>query len=187
MAREGRTHAEDPYAEPNILFRGRPGLRFEEVKPRGGTESLLIATSRAAAFGDFDNDGGVDVLVVNRDAPAHLLRNVAPGDGHWIGFRAITGAGRDALGARLRVLVEGRWIARTVRSAYSFQAANDPRVHVGLGDSAAVDRVEVYWPHGPVSRPAECFEPTGIDQYVDLVEGRGKACTDSSSGAGGHP
>lgn len=179
VAREGRVHSADPYAEPNLLLRGRPDLRFEEVEPRGGTEPLLVATSRAAAFGDFDNDGRVDVLVVNRDGPAHLLHNVAAGNGGWIGFKVVTAGGRDALGARLRALVEGRWITRFVRSAYSFQAANDPRVHIGLGDASTIERVEVHWPHGPVSRPAECFAGMPDGRYIELVEGRGSPCPES--------
>ena len=78
----GRTYSDkDAYAEPNVLFRGTGDGRFEEVLPRGGCARPLIGTSRAAAFGDLDGDGGVDVVVLNRDAPAHLLRNVAPSRG----------------------------------------------------------------------------------------------------------
>ncbi|MSO83974.1 MAG: VCBS repeat-containing protein, partial [Acidobacteria bacterium] len=72
---QAETFSADPYAEPNLLFRGVAGGRFEEVSPRGGTTRPLVATSRAAAFGDLDNDGGVDILVANRDAAPHLLRN----------------------------------------------------------------------------------------------------------------
>ena len=79
VMRQAVMHSKDPYAEPNLLLMGRQPPRFEPFEPRGGTVEPLIATSRAAAFGDIDNDGGVDVLVVNRDAEAHLLRNVIAG------------------------------------------------------------------------------------------------------------
>jgi hypothetical protein len=89
----------DPYAEPNMLFAGLENGRFEAVSPQGGTVETLPATSRAAAFGDVDGDGAVDVVVVNRDAPAYLLLNVVPDRGHWIRFRVLERSGRDALGA----------------------------------------------------------------------------------------
>ena len=129
---QGETFAADPYAEPNLLFRGLAGAKFEEVTPRGGTASPLIATSRAAAFGDLDNDGGVDVVVANRDGGPHVLRNVAPNRGHWASFTVRTSTGRDALGAVLTIRAGGRSWRRDVRTAYSYLAANDPRAHVGL-------------------------------------------------------
>lgn len=141
----------DPYAEPDVLLRGgspAQGRRFREVRPRGGTEPALMATSRGAIFADFDNDGGMDVVVVNRDAPAHIRLNRAPQRGHWIMFRVLDTAGADALHATLRIEAGGRTIVRDVRTAYSYLAANDPRVHVGLGMLRHVDAVEVTWPDG---------------------------------------
>jgi hypothetical protein len=146
----GAFSASDPYAEPNLLLRGVDGSRFEAVAPRGGTNPELIATSRAAAFGDIDNDGGVDIVIVNRDGPAHLLRNVTPARGHWIAFRVLDEHGRDALGARVTMQVGGRTITREVRSAYSYLAANDPRVHIGLGDATDVTDVTVRWLNGAI-------------------------------------
>src|SRR5437867_1309230 len=68
VGRQSELFSSDPYAEPNLLFRGAGGPRFDEVKPRGGTRTLLVATSRAAAFGDIDNDGAMDIVVSNRDS-----------------------------------------------------------------------------------------------------------------------
>ena len=71
------------------------------MSPRGGTSPTLIASSRAAAFGDIDNDGGVDIVVVNRDHAPFLLHNVAPNRGHWLTLRVLEPNGRDSLGAEV--------------------------------------------------------------------------------------
>jgi hypothetical protein len=166
---QGETFSADPYAEPNLLFRGLPGPMFEEVTPRGGTRAPLIATSRAAAFGDIDNDGGVDILVANRDAAPYLLRNVAPARGHWALLSVTTRLGRDALGALVTIRAGGRAWRRDVRTGYSYLAANDPRVHVGLGTATTIDAVDVRWPGGNLER----FGPFAVDGVTRIAEGRG--------------
>lgn len=166
---QGETFAADPYAEPNLLFRGAEGGRFEEVQPRGGVAAPLVATSRAAAFGDVDNDGGLDIVVANRDAAPYLLRNVVPARGHWARF-VVTAAGRRAAtGAVVTVTAGGRTWRRDVRTAYSYLAANDPRVHVGLGAATSVDRVDVQWPDGRRER----FGPFPADAETRIVQGGG--------------
>jgi len=163
--------AEDPYAEPNLLLRGVPGGRYEEVLPRGGTATPLIATSRAAAFGDVDGDGAVDVLVVNRDGPAHLLMNRAPSRGHWLTLRLLEAHGDDALHAQLTAFVGDRRFTRDVRTAYSYQSSSTPLVHLGLGEATRVDRVEVRWTDGAV----EEFGPYEADRAVELVRSTPRA------------
>ena len=135
-------------ADPRVVAAEHVEGGFEEVVPRGGTSEPLLATSRAAAFGDLENDGGVDVVVVNRNAGVHLLHNVTFDRGHWLVIDVRTRTGAPALGAEVEVVVAGRRRAFTVRSAYSYQAANDPRVHVGLGEETRVQAVEVRWPDG---------------------------------------
>ena len=160
----------DPFAEPNLLFAGQPDGRFEEVLPRGGTAALLVGTSRAAAFGDVDNDGGVDVLVVNRDAPACLLRNVVGERGNWIAFRVLDDRGGDALGAVVTFGVGSARKTREVRTAYSYLAANDPRIHVGLGSEERVHDVAVRWPGGQ----SESFGTFPGGRVVTLRRGSGR-------------
>jgi hypothetical protein len=170
VGRQSELYSSDPYAEPNLLFRGLAGPRFEEVKPRGGTRSVLVGTSRAAAFGDIDNDGGIDIVVVNRDARAYVLHNVVGGRGHWIMFRVIDEHVRDALGAVVTMTAGSRAITRSVRSAYSYLASNDPRVHVGLGQETMARDVAVRWPDGSRER----FGDVAVDRVVELRRGTGR-------------
>lgn len=163
--------ASDPYAEVNLLMRGKAGLKFEEVQPQGGTATPIAATSRAAAFGDIDNDGGIDVLIVNLDSDAHLLRNVVPNRGHWIAFRAVDAMGKDAIGATISLEVGENTIKRDVRSAYSYCAANDMRVHFGLGDVSHVERITVRWVDGT----QESFGSFDVDQIFTVRRGQGEA------------
>jgi len=163
-------HGDDPFAEPNLLFRGSRGGSFKELRPRGGTAEPLVATSRAAAFGDIDNDGGVDVLIVNRDGRLHLLRNITPRRGHWIAFRLLEEHGRDAYGASLSLSIGNRRVTRDVRAAYSYLASNDPRIHVGLGESDRAEAVVVRWVDGVT----ETFGDFGADQIVTLRRSVGR-------------
>ena len=160
---------DDVYAEPNALFRGHPGGRFEHVLPQGGTAEPLIRTSRAAAFGDVDGDGGVDILVVNRDRPAQLLRNIAPDRGNWVALRVLDRHGRAAYGATVSVTLGERVLTRDVRAAYSYCASSDPTIHIGLGTATQADGVEVRWIDGAIER----FGPVTAGKTETLRHGRG--------------
>lgn len=165
----------DGYAEPNQLFRGTGMAAFEEVLPRGGTAALLVHTSRGAAFGDLDNDGDVDIVVVNRDALAYLLENRAGGANHWVSFRVLDPTGADAIGARIHVEINGRKIMREVRTAYSYCSANDPRIHIGLGTNSQIQKATVTWVDGAV----EEFAIRGLNRTVELHRNRGSMKNDA--------
>jgi len=159
----------DVHAEPNLLYASSGGLSYREVLPRGGTVRELVHTSRGAALGDLDDDGRIDVVVVNKDAAPYLLRNVAGTGGTWIGFRLRDRHGGEGAFSRLRVEAGGtsRW--RSAQRAFGYCASHDPRVHVGLGSATRADAVEVHWPGGP----AERFGPFEAGAYHDLVQGAG--------------
>lgn len=138
---------DQPYAEPNQLLRGTSTGRFEEVEG-GPTGTELIGTSRAAAFGDLDNDGDVDVLYQDWGSRPHLLVNRAPRRGAWLQLRLLDGHGSDALGAEVFVRAGGREQHRICLTSYSYASANDPRVHFGLGPVERADEVDVLWADG---------------------------------------
>ena len=155
----------DPYAEPNLLFRGLPGGRFEEVRPRGGTDPALHTVSRAAAFGDVDGDGGVDVLVANSNGRnVSLLMNRVPDRGHWLSLDVRERSGRPAEGAVVIAEIDGRQQRRDVRAGYSYLACNDPRVHLGLGSASTLASVEIRWVDGETTR----FGPFDANQVIRL-------------------
>jgi len=161
---------QDVYAEENLLFRGTAPGKFAEVAPRGGVARPLVAAARAAIFGDVDGDGGVDVLVVNRDANVHLLRNVVAGRGAWLGLRVLERGGGAALGASVELeLARGRE-RHEVASAYSYLSASDPCVHVGLGTEREVPAVLVRWVDGAEER----FGPFAPGAVHELRRGTGR-------------
>jgi hypothetical protein len=171
VVRDVKSWTDDPYAEPNMLLRGTCTGTFEPVQPQGGTAQLLSHASTGAAFGDVDGDGGVDVVVVNHGGPAYLLRNVAPGRGHWLSVRLVEKSGRDALGATLRLRAAGRAVRRDVRPAYSYCSSNDPRIHVGLGTETRATGAVVTWVDGA----REAFGDLEGDRVVTLRRGGGQA------------
>ncbi len=154
-----------PLAQTDQLWRG-VGSVFEEVSPFA--EALEPRVGRGVAVGDLDNDGRLDLLVVNNSGPVRLLRNVST-DGSWVGLSILDRAGRDALDARVTLrLDDGRSLIRDVSTDGSYASANDPRVHFGLG-AAQIEAVEVRWPTGG----RELFPAPPLDVYSVLNEGAG--------------
>jgi enediyne biosynthesis protein E4 len=142
-----------PHRGPRVVFRNREGRRFEDVSAASGEGATTPHSSRGAAFGDYDNDGDVDVLVMNMNEPPSLLRNDYAGPNGWMEV-ALEGtrSNRSAIGAIVRVTVAGRTTARAVLSQSSYGSHDDLRLHFGLGAAARADAIEVAWPSGQVDR-----------------------------------
>jgi hypothetical protein len=168
-----------PLHQPNQLFRnlgpaggGGETVRFAEVTADAGPVLALSEVSRAAAFGDVDDDGDVDVLLTNNDGPARLLVNQVGAARPWLGVRLLTAGGRrDAHGARAAVVSGGETaLWRRLRAEGSYAAANDPRIVFGLGGGPEVEAVRVVWPGGGM----EDFPGLAPGRYHTLVEGQGQ-------------
>ncbi len=160
------------YAERNQLFINDGAGHFRDVSPDNPDLCGTANVARGLAWGDVNGDGAVDLLLTTAGGRARLLKNVAPGRGHWLLARAIDPAlgGRDALGAEVTAKVgERRWW-RLVSAAGSYLSSGDPRAHFGLGAAAEVDGLEVLWPDG--SR--EAFPGGPADREVTLSKGRGR-------------
>ncbi len=167
LARAGDDY---PLHQPNQLFRNLGDGRFQEVSAQAGPAFALSEVSRGAGFGDLDNDGDSDILVVNNNGPLRLLRNDIGAARPWLGLRLVSRQGRDALGALVEVkLDDGRSLWRRARSDGSYASANDPRVLVGLGQ-ASVDWIQVQWPDGSRER----FEGLEPGRYHSLRQGDGE-------------
>ena len=156
-----------PRKGPRIVFRNRGNGTFEEI-PDGSQPALdQRHVSRGCAFGDFDNDGDLDVLIMNQNEPPTLVRNDAPADNHWIKIRARgTKSNRSAIGARVVVRSGSRVQVQEVMSQSSYVSVNDPRLHFGLGSFETVD-IEVRWPLGTT----QAFKGVAANQLITLIEG----------------
>ena len=140
-----------PHKGPRIVFRNLGNGRFADVTSQSGAGATEPRSSRGAAFGDFDNDGDVDVLVMNMNERPSLLRNDYSGTNGWLTI-ALEGrqSNRAAIGATVIVTAAGRQQARAVVSQASYYSHDDLRLHFGLGAATKADRVEVRWPSGSV-------------------------------------
>ena len=170
IAQEGRTGRAFPYDQKRLLFRNLGTGRFESVGSQAGPAFALSESGRGAAFGDIDNDGDTDVLVGNNSGPVHLLINEVGARQHWLGLRLVGAGGRDMLGARVAVERPGQAVLwRRARADGSYGSANDPRVLIGLGPSAAAS-VRVRWPDGQEER----WSAVPPDAWTTLRQGTGQ-------------
>ena len=161
------------FDEPNVLYRGTPAGRFEEVQPQGGVSPPLLHTSRGVAVGDVDGDGGLDLLVANRDGPAYLLMNRVAKQGNWIRFRTrLADVPRDAHGATVSALVGDTRVYRDVQPDGSYLTSSEPVVHFGTGQETQVRDVRVRWPGSP-NGETERFGTFEAGRTVVLLEGQG--------------
>jgi hypothetical protein len=159
-----------PSKSPSILFRNQGDGSFAQMGDDAGPGIRALHCSRGAAFGDFDNDGDMDVLIMNVNEPPSLLRNDAPAGNHWIKIRLEgTRSNRSAIGARVLVRYGGKVQVQELLSQSSFLSSNDPRLHFGLGSSTSAG-IEIHWPSGLV----ETLKSVAANQLLTLKEGSGQ-------------
>jgi hypothetical protein len=159
------------FAERPLLFRNVLGKKFELVPAVKGTGIAVAIPARGAAFGDLFNDGKIDIVLNNIDAPPTLLRNVDDDRHHWIELRLLGGpkSPRDAVGATVYLTSSNQTQRGDVLSGGSFASSNDPRVHFGLGDAKTVNAIEIHWPSGALEK----IRVAAVDRIYTVEEGKG--------------
>jgi len=163
----GNAHHE--YPEDAVLARNRGKGTFADVARQSGDFFQTKWVGRGATWADFDDDGNVDLVVVDTSGPPHLLRNGGGTGHHWLKVDAkVRGGARTAIGARVTVVAGGRRQFQDVIGVNGYLSQGDTRVHFGLGAAATVDLVQVRWPDGSTDE----WKGVKADQVLRVEQGK---------------
>jgi len=164
-AYDGRT----TYEQLNKLYVNDGTGRFLDVSDQSGDGLKVRRSSRGAGFDDIDDDGDMDVVILNSGAIPTLLRNDTPPKGHWLQvcLRA-TATNRDGVGAHVRVYAGNLLLLDEVHSGRGYQSHYGTRLHFGLGPHEQVDRIEVSW----IGGKTDVYRDIGVDRRILLEEGK---------------
>ncbi len=168
-----RYHADTKYAEPKLMFRNNGRGIFENVSDQVGSDFVLPRVSRGAAIGDFDNDGDLDILISNNGQAPQLLRNDGSNANHWLEIFLIgTKSNRDGVGARVKLTAGDLVLYDQRKGGVSYQSAQDPRLHFGLGTRTKIDSIEINWPSGMITKlkQVRCDQIIAVKEGVGIVE-----------------
>ena len=159
------------FRNPRLLYWNLGNGKFEDVSDRSGPGIGSAHSSRGAEAGDFDNDGNMDLLIMNMNEPPSLLKNHGKNGNNWLKV-GLTGtkSNRSGIGAKVRVNAGGRWQTRVLLSQSGYYSSPDPRLHFGLGSAASVDLLEITWPGGLV----ETWDRLKPNQVFSATEGAGR-------------
>ncbi|MEO8658831.1 MAG: CRTAC1 family protein [Bryobacteraceae bacterium] len=159
------------YKQPKVLYENQGNGKFRDVSAIAGAGITAPASARGCAFGDFNNDGNVDVVINPINAAPQLLRCTSRTGNNWITVKLVgSKSNRSAIGARVSCLTGSHKQMEEVRSGGSFYSQNDLRVHFGLAKAAQIDRLAIRWPSGKT----EQFTSLPVNQAIKIVEGSGK-------------
>jgi enediyne biosynthesis protein E4 len=169
------------YPQRKVLYQNQRDGSFKDIAEKIGGPLIEPTAGRGCAFGDFDNDGDIDVVInpVN-DFPV-LLRTDSATNNNWISIKLIGAkSNRDGVGARIKVIAGDRTQIGEVRSGGSYYSQNDMRVHFGLGKAAKAQTVEARWPSGAV----DTLNDVAAGQVIFIKEGAGQIKPSTQNGAG---
>jgi hypothetical protein len=159
------------FLEPRVVYRNLGNHKFQDVSKELGPGITARHSSRGCAFGDFDNDGDIDVVVNNMNEIPSLLRNDGGNKNNWIKVKLVgTKCNRTAIGARVRVVTGKHSQIDEVHSGTSVMSQSDLRLHFGVGQAARIDRLEVKW---PTTHKTEVFTNLNPNQILVIKEGAG--------------
>src|SRR5271165_6699808 len=161
----------ETFKNPRLVYRNLGNGHFKDVSAEMGPGISARFSSRGAAFGDYDNDGGVDMLILNMNDLPSLLHNVGGNKQNWIKIKLVgTKCNRTAIGARVRVTTGKHTQMDEVHSGTSVMSQSDLRLHFGLGMVETVDLIEVKW---PTTQKIEQFKQLKANQILTIREGDG--------------
>ncbi|MGD0873008.1 MAG: CRTAC1 family protein [Bryobacteraceae bacterium] len=157
--------------QEHSIFRNLGKGKFADVSATAGpffdAKTGVKSVGRGAAFADYDNDGRMDVFIVNLGGPAVLLRNTTAGASHWIGVHLVgKRSNRDGIGARVEVATGGMRQQRERTAGSGYLSQDDGRLHFGLGSATAVDSLTVTWPSGTV----QTLNKVPADRVITIEE-----------------
>jgi hypothetical protein len=162
-------HKEMRFEQPLILYHNEKGNLFQDASQTAGEAFSKPISGRGVAVGDFDNDGRIDLLVMQEEGVPLLLHNESLSPSHWLGIRLRgTKSNRDGIGTRVRLKVGSRILVREMQLAGGYFSAHDPRLLFGLGSATQIDSITVEWANGEkqtISNPP-------IDRYITLEQGK---------------
>ena len=164
-------HLDAQFTSPRLVYRNLGNGKFKDVSKEMGPGISEKFSSRGCAFGDYDNDGDVDVLVLNMNDVPSLLRNDGGNKNNWITIKLLgTKCNRTAIGARVKVVTGKHAQIDEVHSGTSVMSQSDLRLHFGLGSVTKVDLIEVKW---PTTQQIEKFPNIAANQFLTIKEGAG--------------
>jgi hypothetical protein len=171
----------ETFKNPRLVYKNLGNGTFKDVSAEMGPGISERFSSRGAAFGDYDNDGGMDILVLNMNDLPSLLHNIGGNKQNWIKLRLIgTHCNRTAIGARARVITGKHIQIDEVHSGTSVMSQNDLRLHFGLGSASVIDAIEIRW---PTTLKIERFTQVKPNQILTIREGQGIVDTMKPRGA----
>jgi hypothetical protein len=159
------------FKNPRLVYRNLGKGQFKDVSAEMGPGISEHFSSRGAAFGDYDNDGDIDALILNMNDIPSLLRNDGGNLQNWIKLKLIgTKCNRTAIGARVRVVTGTHAQMDEVHSGSSVMSQSDLRLHFGVGKAQTIDLIEVKW---PITQKVERFTKVKVNQILTIREGSG--------------
>jgi hypothetical protein len=155
------------YGQEDQLFENTGDGKFNDISIESGAHFQEEKVSRGACFGDYDNDGDIDVYIVNLDDKGILLRNDKGNRQNWL-ILDLEGrvSNRDAIGARVQITVAGVTHIDQKKGGCGYLSQNDPRLHFGLGGATTIDKIEIIWPSGRV----QVLENIPANQIIAVKE-----------------
>ena len=158
------------YAQRKVLYRNLRNGKFEDISVQIGGAVLENTPGRGSAYGDFDNDGDLDIVINVVNASPELIRNDSKSGNNWIKIKLIgVKTNREGIGARVKVITEDGTQTEEVRGSNSYYSANDKRLNFGVGNNKKIKTIEVRWSNGKV----ETLKDVDVNQFITIKEGEG--------------